>query len=363
MNRILIVDNSPIIRTGLAKMTENYPGEVMVSGTVANGRLALEWLEGHYADICITDIRMPLMDGLELIEYLNDHYPQMSTIIISSYDDFSYAKSGLELGVVDYLLKPVSQENLYLVLDKAFRRIREIRNHAANMLLLKHLTTHRDLMTRWVEHILYNNYDKMPLLIVDTLEMLETWVEERYDLLNPLAMEWLNLVVKELNHEKIIINLEEGKEMELGGKMIAADKVRFYFRICCVRRLEEGARYIFQIMNGARDSQTRKAIERVHSFLEDNYADKHLSLQQVADHTGFSKNYLSNLFKQETGTTIWNYLVDFRMKKAREMLLNTDLKMYEIADRLGYSEQIYFSRIFKERCGLSPSEFKKRIEQ
>ncbi|MNP75139.1 Arabinose operon regulatory protein [compost metagenome] len=83
----------------------------------------------------------------------------------------------------------------------------------------------------------------------------------------------------------------------------------------------------------------------------------------MADHVGFSKNYLSNLFKQETGTTIWNYLLDVRMKKAREMLLNTDLKLYEIADRLGYSEQIYFSRMFKERYGLSPLEFKKRIEQ
>lgn len=363
MNRILIVDNSPIIRTGLAKMTESYPGEVLVSGTAANGQLALDWLEGHYADICITDIRMPLMDGLALIEYVNGHYPWMSSIIISSYDDFTYAKSGLELGAVDYLLKPVSEESLYRVLDKAFRRIRETRNHAANVLLLKHLTSRRDMMARWVEHIRYNRHETMPLLIVDTLDMLENWVDGRYDLLNPLAMEWLFLVVEELKHEKITFHLEEGRDLGLGDKLIAAHKVRLYFRICCVRRLEEGARYLFHIMNGDRSNQTRKAIERVQAFLEDNYASKEVSLQQVADHVGFSKNYLSNLFKQETGTTIWNYLLDVRMKKAREMLLNTDLKLYEIADRLGYSEQIYFSRMFKERYGLSPLEFKKRIEQ
>lgn len=363
MNRILIVDNSPIIRTGLTKMTEQYPGEVIVSGTAANGTLALDWLEGHYADICITDIRMPLMDGLELIGHLNSRYPWMSSIIVSSYDDFSYARSGLELGAVDYLLKPVSEENLYKVLDKAFRRIRESRNHAANELLLKHLTAHKAIMERWVEHVRYNRYETMPLLVVDTLDMLEKWVGGRYNLLIPLAMEWLFLVMEELKHEKISFNLEEGKDLGLGDKVIPAEKVRFYFRICCVRRLEEGARHLFDMMKGARDNQTRKAIERVQTFLENNYAEKDLSLQQVADNIGFSKNYLSNLFKQETGTTIWNYLVGVRMQKAREMVLNTDLKLYEIADRLGYTDQIYFSRIFKEHYGFSPLEFKKRIEQ
>lgn len=363
MYRILIVDNSPIVRTGLSRMTEDHSEQVIVSGTAANGALALEWLQEYYADVCITDIRMPLMDGLELIDRINKLYGWISNIVISSYDEFSYAKQSLELGAVDYLLKPVRKEDLYQVLNKAFQQIRQRRVHAANELLLKNWTSRRSIMDRWVDQVKFNRFETMPLLLVDTLELLEEWVGGRYDLLNPLAMEWLFLVVEELRMENVRFSLIEGMDLGLGDRAIPSDKIRSYFRTCCVRRLEEGAHHLFDMMKGARDNQTRKAIEGIQVFLNDNYSQKELNLQQIANNIGFSKNYMSSLFKQETGMTIWNYLINLRMLKARDMLLNTQLKLYEIADRLGYEDPIYFSRIFKDYYGLSPNEFKKRMEQ
>ncbi|MBD2843959.1 response regulator [Paenibacillus sp. IB182496] len=362
MYRILIVDNSPIIRSGLTKMTERLSDEALVSGTVANGVQALDWLADRYADLCMTDIRMPVMDGLALIGEINRRYPGMPSIIVSSYDEFSYAKQGMALGAVDYLLKPVKPEDLGRVLDKTLTHIRHSRQHAAKELLLQHLIAHKPLMDRWVEQIRYNQFESMPLLVVDTLELLEQWVESSYHLLHPLAMEWLRLVAGELRESRAPLELPEGDDLGLGERVIARDKVRAYFRLGCVRRLEDGAGHLFAALQGKRDNQTRSMMSRIKDYLHARHAEKSLNLQQVADHVGFSKNYMSHLFKQETGTTVWSYLVGIRMQSARDMLLHSNLKLYEIADRLGYEDAVYFSRLFKEHYGMTPIELKKRME-
>src|SRR3546814_21150107 len=67
----------------------------------------MEWLEAHYADLCLVDVRMPLMNGLELAERVKERYPWMKCVVISSYEDFQYAKKAIEVGAIDYILQPV----------------------------------------------------------------------------------------------------------------------------------------------------------------------------------------------------------------------------------------------------------------
>lgn len=362
MNRVLIVEDAPIIRQSLSVKTESWSDTTVVSGAAANGEEALAWLEQHYADICITDVRMPVMDGIELQRRIAERYPWMVVIVVSSYSDFEYAKQSIELNALDYILKPVHQAVLNQALDKAERTIATRRGNEATAMLLRRLPQHRAMLEQWLEHVRSVRVETMPLMVVDTLQMLEEWVDGRYWLLNPLAMAWLQMVVDELSSDRFVMELHEGKDLGLGERTLRNDKLRSYFRLCAVRRLEEGAHLLFKVMRGVQDSQTMKLIEQVKHYIHFHYASI-VNLQDVADVVNMSKNYMSSLFKQETGATVWSYIVSVRMQKARELLLGTTLKNYEIAGKVGYEDPTHFSQLFKEHYGLSPSEYKKRMEK
>lgn len=97
---------------------------------------------------------------------------------------------------------------------------------------------------------------------------------------------------------------------------------------------------------------------RARQFIADNYANPELSVASVAAYTGFSEKYFSTRFTKETGTTFSAYLTDLRITKAKELLLKTDLKTYEIACLSGYNSTEHFLRVFRKATGITPKEFR-----
>ncbi|OCT12977.1 hypothetical protein A8709_21890 [Paenibacillus pectinilyticus] len=359
MNRLIIVDDEDLIRESLAIQVSEMEG-VTVSATLANGKKALDWLKDHYADICMTDVRMPVVDGLQLMKEINEHYPWMICIVISSYDDFQYAKRSIELGAVDYVLKPMDSVLLQEAVVKACARIRSHRRNAANQLLLHKLPVYKPMLDRWIEMVLSVYLHGQPLLIVDTLAMLEVWVEGRYELLNELTMAWTSLVIEELKKQDIHVTYEEGEDLELGEERLQHAEVRQYFRLCAVRRLEQAANILMDRARKAKNLQKESVVDQVKRYIEEHYAEN-WGLQELADHVAMSRSYLAKLFKEQAGMTIWTYCVNVRMRKARDLLLTSSLKSYEIALQVGYENSIHFSRIFKQYHGLNPMEYKDRF--
>lgn len=99
-------------------------------------------------------------------------------------------------------------------------------------------------------------------------------------------------------------------------------------------------------------------IREARAYIQTHFPDAELSLQQVANHVGYSPNHFSTIFSQETGETLVGYLTKVRLEQARRMLVETDLKLRDIAERCGYSEAQYFSYQFKKRYGMPPSEYR-----
>lgn len=118
MYRIIIADDEEYVRELLAKNINQSQSDFQVIGKAENGQAAIKLVEELKPDILITDICMPLVSGLELIQQIQELGQPVKTVIISGYDDFAYAKQALSLGVTEYLLKPFSPEELYEVLDK-----------------------------------------------------------------------------------------------------------------------------------------------------------------------------------------------------------------------------------------------------
>ena len=98
-------------------------------------------------------------------------------------------------------------------------------------------------------------------------------------------------------------------------------------------------------------------ITQVKALVEKNYA-RDASLETVASQVFISPCYLSVIFKKETNITFKNYLIQTRIEKAKELLEKTDLKIYDIAEKVGYNNTRYFSELFQRICGKTPSQYR-----
>lgn len=116
MLRIVIADDEMTIREGMAKMVGKESDRFMVAGTFANGQEVLDFAATTEVDVVITDIRMPHVDGLELIKELKRVRPEARCIIMSGFTDFEYARQALRYSAVDYLLKPINKKQLFALL-------------------------------------------------------------------------------------------------------------------------------------------------------------------------------------------------------------------------------------------------------
>ncbi len=116
--KYIIAEDESLIRKNIIKKicTLNLP--LSFVGEAFNGTEAIELVEKHYPDLVITDVRMPECDGLELVRYIHNNHPEIKVIILSGYDDFTYAQTALRYQVKDYLLKPVSADTLLETLQK-----------------------------------------------------------------------------------------------------------------------------------------------------------------------------------------------------------------------------------------------------
>lgn len=123
MVKVLIAEDQVLIQQDICRKIEKTGKNVVVAGTALNGQDAYEKILTLHPDILITDVRMPIQTGLELIRHLKEDCIPIKTVILSGYRDFEYAKEAIQLGVDEYLLKPISVEDLKYVLDSLEEKI------------------------------------------------------------------------------------------------------------------------------------------------------------------------------------------------------------------------------------------------
>ena len=125
MYKVFLVDDEIVIREGIRNSFPWEENGFTLVGEAPDGELALQTMQDVKPDILITDIRMPFMDGMQLCEAVSHTMPWVQIVILSGYDDFTYAQQAISLGVKEYLLKPVSAQELLEVLQRIAGRIRE----------------------------------------------------------------------------------------------------------------------------------------------------------------------------------------------------------------------------------------------
>lgn len=231
----MIVEDEKVIRQGIKVLLEEVFTGYQVLWEAENGKRALEIIHTDVPDIILSDIRMPEMDGLQFLSFLQDKLPDVPVIVISGYDDFSYVREAFKLGVKDYLLKPIKRSELASVL----------------------------------------------------------------------------------------------KKMEQEDKTLA-----FKGDPAVIRQMKE---------------------------LIEQHLEGDLSLKFISNTLNLHPNYISQTFKEYTQVNLSDYIVAKRMEKAKELLAQTNLKIYDIAFLSGYPNAKHFSSVFKKHFGKTPQQFKNEV--
>lgn len=243
MYKVVIIDDEPRIRRGIAHCMPWDKMGFVLSGEASNGVEALDLIRSVRPDLVITDIRMPDMDGLDLISMVHKEGIPSLFIVISGYAEFEYAQRALRFGVADYILKPIDEEQLSQSIHNC---LKQLGNRPAK-----------------------DNTDT-----------------------------------------------EEDEE-----------------------------------------NQKHLIVRKTLKIIENEYMNN-LSLANVAERVGVHPNYLSALFSKSEGTSFGSYLLRLRMQKARDLMDVTSMKVYEIAQRVGYQDYRWFSKVFKQAYGVTPMEYR-----
>lgn len=399
--KLLIVEDEVLVRCGLKSVIDWDKLGMTIVGDAANGKQALEIYERERPDIILTDIKMPVMDGLEMISRIREKDQKTKIVILTCYEEFRYLQDAMRMGVSDYILKlTMKPSEIESLMEKLKRELDEkeqnqqidAKSNALRKeeLFKEYIFYHhipielfRKRMAKLHPEIHEKNtvllrmvlkkYEDIQARIMDSKGMLV-----RFTILNIVGELLEEYEKNELICEKedaylVLVNLEENKTPEENRRKLnqmtsrISEMLSFYVNAETVWEISsatdswEMLPKLYQECCQALDNRVQVSVEIYEAirYIKEHLSEK-LTLNQVASHIGLSPNYLSSQFKKELGKSFVDYITECRVDKAKELLMSTDMKSHEVAEATGFIDNSYFSKTFKKITGKRPSAFRKR---
>ncbi len=496
MNRVLIVDDETIVRVTLRSLIDWEANGYTIIKDCMSGQQALDYLKETPVDLLITDMKMPGMDGLELMEAVSREGKTPVTLVLSGYNEFELVREAFRKGAYDYLLKSdLNARSLAAMLKKLNQdifkggrpekysleskriqlpkdgqysivlfEIRDFKRQTArfgedlderlekpmlelarqiprvgakggivkaypSQLLLYYKVTDEiqypaavQALVRQIQAV-WRDYMNLEVLAGISVPVSGSQIDEalgqdirllkwsalygaygvstfgdfesRIQVMDEEKDRCISLLTALFSGDQVgaetekqdfltkleKLSLEEAKERclhlvcqladkfreyELDFSALFPEEVNYFEKIGRLGSIGElnlwlnnYIRWVSHHLEMARENKQADVIERAQRFLADNFANQELTLRVAADYVGLNEKYFSSKFTKETGMTFSVYLTRLRLQKAQQLMDTTDLKVYEISDRVGYNSVEHFNRTFKKNLGISPSEYRK----
>lgn len=338
MYKVLFVDDDETIGFIVSKMKVWENSNFKITRYAQNGKEALLVLEKESFDLIITDIRMPIVDGLELLENIRKRGDKTFLVLASTYSEFEYAKRGLQNGAIDYIIKPITEENL----KELFIRVEKLLKEKEDKPKETNLKVSKDRIDKWYN--LFINLEETPKILKDK------YLKE------------LNDIVKE---EKVIFSelLFEGiweKIVKVFPWLVKLENIEFLFKEeSFEKEVEEKIYNIQEIVKKYKLNNYDSLINNVSEVILKNIGKDKL-LDIISEELQLSKDYIGKLFKNKIGITLNEYSTILKMEYGKKLLNGSNKKVYEISEELGYSTIDYFSKLFKNYTGFTSVQYRKK---
>lgn len=371
MYKILIVDDEALVRNGLERLLGKIP-TVRVMGKVSNGVEAKAFLEQCAVDAVISDIRMPLMDGLELAEFLSSYRPDCRVVLISAYTEFEYAKRALTYGVKDYLIKPIRFPEVKKIVEQL---IDEQKNQQKKQLWLHDFK--KEIQELEIFKALTGSSYQAEASLKKRLYFVEYWVTMETKSLyaendDMLRAAWTNifrwcaplcipvLVRQEKKWLRYVLLAEDEKQFpdidEMKGKARELMETEVGIESSDVADASEIQKESCDNVN--QEEILDEIIIKAKEYISDNIS-RGISRADVAEAVFLESSYFSKYFKKKVGMNFHDYLLDQRMQKVMELLAKGKM-VREAAAAAGFQNIDYFNRVFKKYTGYSPTEYRRK---
>jgi two-component system response regulator YesN len=340
MLKMVIADDEAIICESLATMINWSALGIKISGIARNGVEALDAVMDTCPDIVLTDIRMPGLSGLTLIEKIRAADSDIEIIILSGYRDFEAAKTAMQHSVKHYLLKPITTGQLVSAVEKAKLDCKE----KAHMRALKlEAAQSKDALSL---ALIQSAVSK--LLACDkesaAKEMLDSFLS------GAKSLEQMRVFGAEL-----MSSLYEKKKSAWNWH--GAFDAIYMKQDCAKLRAEIEAMAMDLLFPRVPEGS---AVGKVKRYIADHISDDNLTLKLIASSCLYmNADHLSRLFVSETGEKFSQYLNRVRMERAKELLAAYGVsRISDVAQQVGCGgNPRYFSQVFKKYAGLTPSAF------
>lgn len=362
MYSALIVDDVKLSLNELKTM--NVWGEISdfyITAEASNGRDALKILHDKPVDIVITDIRMPVVDGIELTKKVMEDKLCKCVVLMSQLGDFEYARQGFTNGAIEYLLKPLNEKEFLKTLRQAAVHIKQKNLEQSSIEYMRNI-----LEENAHEHFPGDELRNLVASIAEgggkssaiATKMLETtWARVNYDCLktsyifNSVITKLVDAIIRDYPWIQQLSGIAELSEVDLSECKELSDIKKTLLEIVdsitsIIRKFE------LEIDNNMMIKNACKIIL--------DHIDTEISLNKIAKKLFISRSYLSMLFREKTGLNLIDYITFVKIERAKILLTDRQLKNYEIATKIGYCDE-YFTKLFKKVVGLTPTAYRKTL--
>lgn len=384
MYSLMIIDDEEIILNGISDAIKVSGLPFKEIRTAQSAAEALKGLSRRPCDILLSDISMPEENGLEMVRRAKRIWPDIRVIFLTGYQDFEFVREALRLGSDDFLLKPVSDEKLLdavtrviAQLDREWMQRFEMRRERLpeEMERFEPMSPVRLIFLQYGIQELRMDGKELQESLRSMLERALSYYSSRITFeqgtdTTIVGMEpkesWetiKNAVLKVLEEIQsfFLEQLDIEMTISISGDIVYKDMGRVIsrWREASEDRKDYGKLFMLEEKPETAQEDGNYLIQAIRSHIQEHPAAD-LSLGALSERFHINPSYLSRIFHQETGQPLSEYILQLRMQLARRLLVDTDAKIYEIAQQTGFGTSGYFTKVFQKKENMSPKNYRIR---
>jgi Response regulator containing CheY-like receiver domain and AraC-type DNA-binding domain len=362
MYKVLIIDDEPWSREVVKSLGQWESLDLEVTGEGEDGTEGLRKIAELKPDIVITDMRMPGIEGVELLKTINEQFPHIKIIVMSGYDDFVYLRQAIHSRAMEYLLKPINPEELNTSLMQCVEELNQVRDKTNVLWGASTVFNDTALLKKYISfrQLVYGH-----LLDIDKAAVIQTFENMRVFMEKSLPEVENENVLSKIGHDFIIMLEEFMSEGDFGLENLWNEKNSEWAIAAGWKSIAEVIIDICWLYEKAIDSlenmhknKNRLDLTVVKAYIDSHFQDS-ISLETIAQRFYVSKEHLSRVFKSFFGENISDYILRKRMEKAKELILGHKMAIKSVSQMMGYEDIAYFYRVFKKHFGVTPGELRK----